>query len=77
MVILCSTCVNRVYIRLLACCARRYGLASVAQGIHREIQARRPLSTAVFWLYASQTVIARRPPDELLSKRILRLILGL
>jgi hypothetical protein len=46
MVILCSTCVKRVYIRLLRCCTRRYGLASVAQDIHREIEARTPVNTA-------------------------------
>jgi len=77
MVILCSTCVKRVYIRLLNCCIRRYGLASVAQDIHREIEARRPANTAVLRLNTSRSWLPRRPPDELSGKRTLRPIIGL
>ena len=47
MVILCSTRVNRVYIHLLVCCRRRYPLASVAQDIHSEIEAWKPVNTRV------------------------------
>jgi hypothetical protein len=58
MIILCSACVKRFYIRLPVCCMRRYPLACCLVDLRRIIGVGDRFSTPVFWLNTSLIVVA-------------------